>query len=322
MSIGASNLAGERIPFFERGHVPRASGIFEGAVVVATTTSGDNLEVDLPNSAYALNGGRNYVGVSASQGTTIVSSSTLPSDNQITVQRAGVAKCALKASTACEKYAPAGFDPADGGYIVPHVSGKTICIGRFTQSKSSSASAQMVGVWLDEGAGAGMGEMLIGAITSSSTAVSNTSSETAFDRSVSIPANLLSAGSVLRIRAKVNVTSGNGADTLTLRLKLGGNTISASAPIDVTDLGGDVGILDAEITVRSIGAAGVLVSAGVGGLGVPLTATIRVGCQAGTFTLDTTAAQSVTVTAQWSAMSASNSCQLEALVVSMLRASV
>ena len=320
MATGASNLAGERIPFFERAYVPRASGIQGGMVVVATTTAGDNLEVDLPNSAYALNGGRNYVGIADFTGTTVVSANSLPSDNQIQVQKAGVAKCLLKASTACQKYSPAGYDPTDGGVIVPHVSGKTIQIGRFTQSKSSSASAQYVGVWLDEGGS--LGEMLIGAITATSSAVTNTASETPFDKKVTIPANLLSAGAVLRIRGKVNVTSGNGTDTLILKLKLGSQVLITSAAVDVTNGGGDLGVLDAEVTVRSIGATGTVTAAGFSSLGAPGTATLRVGGTAGTVTVDTTGDLDVTATATWSAMSASDSCALEDLVVSMLRASV
>lgn len=320
MAIGASNLSGERIAFFERGFVPRASGISEGMVVVATTDSTDNLIVDLPNSASALNGGRNYVGISAAEGTTVVSSNTLPSDNNIMVQMAGVAKCLLKASTACEKYSPAGYNPVDGGYIVPHVSGKTIQIGRFTQTKSSSANPQFVGVWLDQSNA--LGETLIGAITTTSGTVTNTTVETAFDQTVSIPANLLSAGAVLRIAAKVNVTTGNSTDTLTLKIKIGTQAVATTPAVDVTNGGGDLGVLQSVVTVRSIGASGVLTALSSSGLGVPGTATVRVDGVAGTFSLDTTAAITVSVTATWSAASTSDVCQLEELVVTLLRASV
>lgn len=320
MSTGASNLAGERIPFFERAYVPRASGIQEGMVVVATSDSGDNLIVDLPTSAAALNGGRNYVGISAAQGSTTVSANTLPSDQQIMVQKAGVAKALLKANTACERYSLAGYDPTDGGYVVPHVSGKTIQIGRFTQTKSSSTSAQFVGVWLDEGGA--LGELLIGAITATSGNVTNTTTETAFDKTVSIPGNLLSAGAVLKIFAKVNVTSGNSTDTLQLKLKFGSQVIATTPAVDVTNGGGDLGVLQAVVTIRSIGSSGVATAGGSSGLGVPGTATLRVDGVAGTFTLDTTAAITVSVTATWSAASSSDICALEGLVVSMERASV
>lgn len=315
--IGASNLAGERIPFFERAYVPKSSGIFEGAVVVATTTSGDNLEVDLPNSASALNGGRNYVGINASQGSTIVSPTTLPNDTQITVQKAGVAKCALKANTACEKYSPAGYSPADGGYIVPHVSGKTIQIGRFTQSKSSSSASQMVGVWLDEGGS--LGEQLVGAIVASSTVITNTAVETAFDQKVTIPAGLLSVGAVLRIFAKARVASGNSTDTLTLKLKIGSQVLVTSAAVDVTDGGGDLGVLFAEVTIRTLGASGSAVAGGYSGLGVPGTATLRVGGVAAAFTLNTTTDLDVTATATWSVASTSNQVLLENLDVFQAR---
>lgn len=319
MSTGASNLSGERIPFFERSYVPRASGIFEGAVVVATSDD-DNLIVDLPNSSAALNGGRNFVGINAGAGSTVVSSSTLPSDLRLPVQKAGVAKCALKASTACQKYAPAGYNPADGGHVVPHVSGVTIYIGRFTQSKSSSSAVQYVGVWLD--GGSPLAEQLLGAITSSSSTITDTATETAFDQTLSIAANTLSAGSVIRILAKVSVPSGNGTNTLTLRLKIGSQVLALTGAIDVTDGGGDVGVLQAELTVRSIGSSGVFTAAGSAGLGVPSTATMRVGGVASTFTLNTTAALTLSVTAQWSAASTSNQAVLDQLAWSLLRSGV
>ncbi len=317
---GVSNLTGEREYLFERGFVPNASGIFEGAVVVSTSVDpNDNLIVDLPNSAVALNSGRSFVGINASQGSTVVSSSSLPDDIQITVQLAGIAKAALKANTACQMWSPAGYNPADGGYVVPHVDGTTVQIGYFTQSKSSSSSSQKVGVWLTRGGG--LGEQLVGAITASSDPVSNTTSETPFDQSVMVPANLLSVGSVLRIDAKVSVPSGNSTDTLTLKLKLGSQVLVTSPAVDVTNGGGDCGVLSAIVTVRSIGSSGSLTANSQVGLGVPGTATMRVGGVAGAFTLDTTAAQAVTVTATWSAMSASDQAVLEDLVVTLVRAS-
>lgn len=316
MATGASNLTGERIPFFDRSYVPRASGIFEGAVVVATTDD-DNLIVDLPNSSAALNGGRNFVGISAGAGSTIVSGSTLPSDNNLPVQKAGVAKAALKPNTACSKYSPAGYNPADGGYIVPHVSGLTIYIGRFTQSKSSSANVQYVGVWLD--GASPIAEQLLGNITVSSAIITNTAVETAFDQTVVIPANTLSVGARLRILAKVSVPSGNGTDTLTLRLKIGSQLLALTPAVDVTNGGGDVGILRAELTVRGLGSMGSCSAAGEAGLGAPASATVVIGGASGTFTLDTTGALTVSITAQWSAASASNQCVLEQLSVALAR---
>lgn len=321
-AVGASNLSGERISFFERGMLPKSSGIAEGYVVVHTSDSGDNLIVDLPTAATALLGGRAFAGISASANTTTVSSNTLPSDNQISVQMAGVAKCQLKANTACVRGSWAAYDPADGGLIVPWTSASQVPIGTFTQSKSSSASAQMVGVWLQKTCG--IGEILLGAIISSSTAVTDTTSETAFDQAVTVPANLLSAGAVLRIRGKVRVTSGNGTDTLTLRLRIGGLTgvLLATAPaFDVTNGGGDLGVLDSVVTVREIGASGSITAASGAGLGVPGTATWRVDGTVGAQSIDTTAAKDVVVTAQWSAASASNSCLLEDLTVSLARIS-
>lgn len=317
MSTGASNLTGERIPFFDRSYVPRESGIFEGAAVVATTDD-DNLIVALPNSSAALNGGRNFVGINAGAGVTVVSGSTVPSDNNLPVQQAGVAKAALKVNTACTKYSPAGYNPADGGYIVPHVSGLTIYIGRFTQSKAASAEVQYVGVWLE--GSSPIADQLLGNITTSSATITNTAVETAFDQTITVPANTLSVGSLLRILAKVSVPSGNSTNTLTLRLKVGSQVVALTAAVDVTDAGGDVGILRAELAVRSLGSSGSFSAAGEAGLGVPATATVRIGGVSGTFTLNTNAALVISVTAEWSAASASNQCVLEQLSATLARA--
>ena len=305
--MNAPDLAARRQPNdTHRNPYPADTGIFEGAVVVYDNTSSDNGSVVLPNHATALSGGRAFYGISDMAG----SPASSGQDAMWSVQCRGIAKCALKNSTACVRGGVAAYDPADAGYVVPYTSAKQVQIGRFTETLSSG-TGQLVGVQLDK-LGQGVGDALIGAITSNSAAVTNTTTETTFDQSVSIPANRMAAGSVIRIRAKVNVTSGNAADTLTLKLKVAGVAVVTSAAVDVTDGGGDLGVLDAVVTIRSTTTA---TAAGFSGLGAPGAATLRVGGTASTFVVDTTAATAVIVTATWSAASASNSCRLEDLVV-------
>lgn len=312
-AVGATNLSGERIDFFARGMVPNASGIFVGAVVAHTSESGDNLVVDLPNAATALIGGRAYAGISASANTTVVSANTLPSDNQIDVQMAGVANCALKANTACVRGTWAAYSPADGGYIVPWTSASQVPIGTFTQTKASSASPQMVGVWLQKTGG--LAEVLLGNIIESSAALS-ANTETVFNKSVSIPANWLQAGDALRIRAKARVTAGATGDTLVCRVRLNsaaGVLLAASTSIDPAADG--LITFNLEGAIRLAGAGGTIE---VQGMSVANTSALATGT-AGTVAIDTTAANSIVVTADWSADTA-DTVVLEHLSVSLLRA--
>jgi hypothetical protein len=320
--IGASNLSGERITAgFDRGMVPQSNGIQEGYVLSHSTNAGqlDNLAVDVPNGAGVLAGGRAFAGVSASQGTV-----NILYDGQVDVQKLGIAKCVLKINTACTAGTDAGYDPADGGPVQPVTSanvGSLVVIGRFSQSKTSSASPQFVGVELHaEGAS---GDRVLGAITASSAAITNTTVETAFSLSVPIPANRIqSAGTVLKIRAKANVTGGNSTDTLKLTCRLdtaAGVILGATPAVDVTNGGGDLGFLDIMATIRSVGVSGTMVCDGLGGISpgaaVATGGNVQVTGTASTVAIDTTAAHSILITATWSAASPSDSVVLEDLVV-------
>lgn len=154
------------------------------------------------------------------------------------------------------------------------------------------------------------------ASVAASAAVTNTTTETAFDKSVTIPANYLRAGDIIRVRAQVIATSTNSTDTLTLTLYLGSVSIVATAAVDVAN--NDIGYIDCDIVIRTIGASGTLVGAGVQGLGVPGTVTAKPFLKASA-TVDTTAANAVALKATWSVASASNSCRLDVLDVQLIR---
>lgn len=298
MATGASNLSGERIPLFDLFGVPKSSNIKEGYVVVFTSDSGDNKIVDVPTAATALLGGRAFAGVSCDQGTTTAYTSTAPpGDNQIQVAVKGVAKCALKASTACVRGGEAAYDPIDGGPVVPYTSANQVKIGRFTQSKSSSASEQFVGVELDMGSD--FSQALVGAVVASSSTL-QADAETAFDQSVTIKANRLKVGSVITIQAGCRVTDGASADTLILRLRLGGLTGGLIAATSATNVvTGDIWAVSAVVTIRSATTAtftGWVSNIAAAGTAAPLT--IK---SAGTLTIPTiTAALDVVCTADWS----------------------
>lgn len=323
MATGANNLSGERITLFTRAMVPNSNLITEGLCLAHCNSSGDNLLVDIPSAASALLAGRAFAGINASAGTV-----NTTSDNQITVQKGGIAKAVLKANTACTGGGEAGYDPADGGTVQPVTpanAAKVVVIGRFTQTKTSSSSVQFVGVEL-YCHGAAFGEQLLGAITTSSTAITNTATETAFDQSVAVPAGRIQvAATVLKIRAKVRQTSGNANDTLQLKCRLdttAGVTLGQTPAVDVTNAGGDLGVLDLVATIRVVGASGTMMVDGIGGISpgqaVATGGNVQTTGTAGTIAIDTTVAHNIVITASWSAASASNSCVLEDLVVSIL----
>jgi hypothetical protein len=301
MTIGASNASGERLGLFQRAMVPQSNNITEGCVVVHVLVSGDNLAVDIPTAAAAFLGGRAFAGIVTNQGTV-----NTVYDNQVTVQKAGIAKCILKANTACTAGQEAGYSPADPGTvqpITPASAGVLVSIGRFTQTKTSSASAQFVGVELHvEGASAG--EQVLAAIVASSTAITDTASETAFNLSAALPANrILAPGTVLWIRAKARITAATGNETMVFKARLDSTTgviFGATPAVDVTNAGGDLAVLDLVATVRSVGAGGTLVCNGFGGIspgqGVATGGNVQTTGTAGTIAIDTTVAHTLVIT--------------------------
>jgi len=173
---------------------------------------------------------------------------------------------------------------------------------------SGGATAIYVGADLRQ-AQAGSG--LVGAITASSTALSATA-ETAFSQSVVLAAAAtLRAGDVFRVRAKARVTVGAAADTLVIRLRLNtaaGVLLAASPSIDPA--ADALYLLDVTLTLRSVGAGGTLTSAG---LALAATSAAAAGT-AGTVAIDTTVANTIVATADWSA-DTTDAVVLEDLVV-------
>jgi hypothetical protein len=146
--------------------------------------------------------------------------------------------------------------------------------------------------------------------------VTNTTVETAFDKSYTIPAKSLRVGDVIDVEVRVSAPTTNSTDTLTLKLKIGTTVLVATGAVNVAD--GDVGILRARLTIRTIGASGTFVSDGEWALGVPGTAAFSPYVLAST-AIDTTATQAITATATWSVASASNIAALQTLGIGLER---
>ena len=301
---GASQLSAKRIRLLEIAHTPQSSGLAEGLVACFVTTANDidDLAVDIPTSASALDSGRAFAGIVMDY-----SSAVVAQDSSVLLQLAGVAKCKLKANSTVFRGQGIGYDPADGGTVQPITvanAGKLVRIGTSRQSKSSNSSIIMLSVLLD-GRDSDMSARNLSVITAASSTITNTTTETAFSTTFSIPANRLRVGSVLRLRARASVSSGDGTDTLTLRARLtnaAGTLLGEGPAVDVTNGGGDVGDIDLEMIVRTLGGGGTMMTSGKIGL---LTAVKSTG-SAGAVTIDTTAANVLVITAQWSAASASN----------------
>lgn len=146
-----------------------------------------------------------------------------------------------------------------------------------------------------------------------STTVTNTVAETTFSNgTVTIPANNLRAGDIIRIRGTVAFPATNATDTATVRVKLGATTVLTIPATDVAN--GDVAQFDVSVYVRTVGAAGTIVASSTFSIGVLGTATLRTSTLDST-AIDTTVAQAITVTVQWSVANAGNQAILRTLVV-------
>lgn len=159
---------------------------------------------------------------------------------------------------------------------------------------------------------------LIYSSDAASSPVFNTTTETPFNKSVTIPANRLKKGDVLRVRAQGIITNQNSTDTLTIQLKLGGTAgiqIATTGAVDPAT--NDIWYIEADLVIRTVGASGTFVATGLQALGVPGTVTAKPFLKAST-TLDTTVAQDLIVSATWSVANASNNVRLDVLDVELI----
>jgi hypothetical protein len=198
-------------------------------------------------------------------------------------------------------------------------------LDNFTVGTDRTAGGVRMGV-LDEYVSATVGRVRIDANErdellytqlAASTAVTTTTAETTLDKSsYTIKGNTLRPGDVLRVRGQVIATATNSTDTLTLKLYLGATAVLATAAVDVAN--NDIGFFDVDMQVRTVGAGGTFVAAGNEALGTPGTATSKPGNLAST-SIDTTADQTVKMTATWSTNNAGNSCRSDVFDVQLLR---
>ena len=310
MATGSSQTAATLISgFLTRNLTPDPATAIPGGYVVVNISTSDDHYVSLPTHASALNGGRAFAGISQGFNTTTATGGTQVPDNGLPCAVDGIAKAALKANTACQVGQDAAYDPADGGLVVPYTNQKQVKIGKFVDTRASNASVQLVGVLLTPGAAAGIGDGLLMFADPQAGTASTTSETTYSNATLTIPANFLKAGDVIEYGAALDVSNQNGSNKLVVRWKIGSTTIVQTAA--TYDPGtGDKIILRGCIGVDDIGATatpncygsliyGAAATAGVAIAGVVFPST------------DTTAAVTVSLSAQWDASSASNLCDLK-----------
>lgn len=203
---------------------------------------------------------------------------------------------------------------ADQANVYAAASGKVSATGTVLIGRNVGGAATADGDQIEVLPAVGPGAIASAAVAASA-AVTNTTTETAFDQSFTFDANTLKVGDIIRIRAQAIATATNSTDTLNLKLKIGSTIIAATGAVDVAN--NDIGYIDVDLVVRTVGASGTFVAAGVVALGAAGTVTTKATNLAST-TIDTTATQQVTVTATWSVASASNSCRLDVLNVQKL----
>lgn len=149
----------------------------------------------------------------------------------------------------------------------------------------------------------------------SSTTLTNSTTETTL-ASHTLPANMLKAGTTLRVRGAVRVTGNAAADTLTFKLRLGGTSlVTTSAAAMVAN---DVAEFDFMVTSRAAPSASSSVLAeGRVGISVGGTHSAKTYVLAPT-TYATNGALDVDLRGTWSAASASDVVICEAFVVDVV----
>lgn len=158
------------------------------------------------------------------------------------------------------------------------------------------------------------------ATSTSSAAIANTTAETAFTRSYTIPAYTMSfVGAAVRVKAAGRVSS-TGTPALTFKVKLGSVPVGTFAFVVGSGVTNDAWTIDSEFTVNTAGTGGALLvgpSIGVMG-GFSGASTIAASSTVGAQGVNFATTEALTVTATWSAASASNTATLDALTLDVL----
>jgi len=165
----------------------------------------------------------------------------------------------------------------------------------------------------------GIHEGIIFEQTSAVTVASSTSEvtlvDTGFGGNSTLPANFYAAYTVLRIRGRGYV-SNTATPTLTLKVKHGSTVIASTGAITTASGLSNTGwSLEATIVCRSSGGSGTVMAQGE----ARINSTFYPMVNTATVTIDTTATQTASITAQWGTNSASNTITCQELITEVRR---
>jgi hypothetical protein len=159
---------------------------------------------------------------------------------------------------------------------------------------------------------------LIKALTADGSSIVNTTTETLFAPAITLPADTLRVGSIIKVTARGEGGTNGGPPTLTLRVRLNGTSgphLFFSAKVIST---GFDWRLETEVTIRTIGASGTYVAQGWSAVDEsPITGTWFV-LRKESNAIDTTSANTVSVTGQWSIAHADNTTLMTNWTVEVL----
>lgn len=154
-----------------------------------------------------------------------------------------------------------------------------------------------------------------------STAITNTSTATAFDVSYTLPAKFLVAGDVINIKGHVLVTAQTSTDAITIKVLIGSTEVLISGAPDAGT--NDIIYFEVNVTIRTVGTAGTYVASGFTFAGTPSAAASAADIPSADNLLETAintnTTNAITVQQSWSANNTPYSCLLKQLIVTMSR---
>ena len=159
---------------------------------------------------------------------------------------------------------------------------------------------------------------LLYANTTDSNTVTNTTTETDFNTTYSLPANALTVGKCVRIRCTGKFAQLSG--TLTLKFYIGANVHLTTNALTLTPSSTEFWHYEGTFIVRSVGAGGTLLGQGISIMGTnrsQIAHSDASGSGSAT-TIDTTASATVKCSAQFGTANAANSITLQNITIEVL----
>lgn len=163
------------------------------------------------------------------------------------------------------------------------------------------------------------GETLLFALTTPQTSDGTVTTEVFFT-GYTLPANTVKVGDVYKIKMGVTVANSNGTDTLAVKLYFGPDLINTLAAVD--SVNADVAVVDAEVTIRTIGATGTAHAVLHTQVDVDAEGDPVIARSVAEFQIDTTAPITIRASSTWTGGHADDDARLDTFNISRLRKGV